>query len=94
MHWPALLKGDDMKLNVRGGTMSSSIQNADIRALLKFDEKAIFDRCKNTLDFNKKDVINTVHDAVIPFELRSADGKVLAATTVSYQLGLVCKRHN
>jgi hypothetical protein len=77
-----------------GFVLSHSVQNFDIRAVLKRDEKAIFDRSKGSLDYNKVDSINTVHDAVIPFELRSSGGQVLATTTVKYQLGLICKRHN
>jgi hypothetical protein len=80
-------------LDVRGSVLSRSI-TGDIRAVLKGDEKAIFDRCQGTLDYNKVDSIKTVHDAVIPFELHSNDGKLLATTTTKYQLGLFCKRHN
>jgi hypothetical protein len=86
--------GISYPFHARGSVLSQSIQNADIRAVLKGDEKAIFDRCKGSLDYNKVDSINTVHDAVIPFELRSSDGSLLATTTVKYQLGLICKRHN
>ena len=80
-------------LDVRGSVLSRSI-TGDIRAVLKGDEKAILDRCQGSLDFNKVDSIKTVHDALIPFELRSNDGKLLATTTTRYQLGLFCKRHN
>lgn len=80
-------------LDVRGSVLSRSI-TGDIRAVLKGDEKAIFDRCQGTLDYNKVDSIKTVHDAVIPFELRSNEGKLLATTKTNYQLGLMCKRHN
>ena len=72
--------------------LSHTIRNADIRAILKPDEQKIHERCKNTLDFNRTDQIDTVHDAVIPFEVYSPDGTRMASTMVTYQLGLTCKR--
>jgi hypothetical protein len=69
-----------------------SITNADIRALLRKDEAQILERCRGTLDFNKLDVTDTVHDTTIPLNLHAADGTVLASASVSYQLGLTCKR--
>lgn len=73
------------------GSFEHKIGNADARMLLKRDEAQILARCKSTLDYNKVDVINTVHDAMIPFTVNSADGAVVASTTVAYQVGLVCK---
>lgn len=69
-----------------------TVQNADVRALLKTNEQAILDRCRSTLDYNKVDVIDTVHDATIPFTVNGPDGAVLAASNVAYQVGLTCKR--
>lgn len=54
------------------GSFEHTIGNADARMLLKRDDAQILARCKSTLDFNKVDVINTVHDATIPFTVNSA----------------------
>jgi len=74
------------------GGFEYTIQNADVRALLKTNEQQILERCKNTLDYNKVDVIDTVHDATIPFTVNGSDGAVFATTNVAYQVGLTCKR--
>lgn len=75
-----------------GGGFEHTVANADVRALLKRDEAQILERCRSTLDHNKVDVIDTVHDATIPMTLNGSDGAVLASTNVAYQLGLTCKR--
>ncbi len=79
-------------LGAPSGSFEYTVPNADIRALLKRDEAAILERCKSTLDYNKVDSINTVHDAKVPVTVNGSDGTVLATITVPYQLGLACKR--
>jgi hypothetical protein len=74
------------------GSFEQTIPNADIRAVMKPDEAAILQRCKASLDHNKANVITTVHDAKLPVTVNAPDGSVLASATVSYQLGLTCRR--
>ena len=79
-------------LGTHVGSFEQTIANADIRAILKRDEAAILDRCRSTLDYNRVDSINTVHDAQLPVTVNSPDGTVLASITIPYQLGLTCTR--
>ena len=79
-------------LGAHSGSFEQTIPNADIRALLKRDEAAILSRCTSTLDYNKVESINTVHDAQLPVTVNGPDGAVVASTTVPYQLGLTCTR--
>ena len=79
-------------LGSHSGSFEQTIPNADIRALMKRDEAAIQSRCTSTLDYNKVESINTVHDAQLPVTVNGADGAVVASTTVAYQLGLTCTR--
>lgn len=75
-----------------GGGFEHTIGNADIRALLRGDEARILDRCRSALDVNPRDVVETVHDTMIPLTVTGPDGAVFASTNVPYQLGLACKR--
>lgn len=79
-------------LGAHSGSFEQTISNADIRAIMKGDEAAILSRCTSTLDYNKVESINTVHDAHLPVTVNGPDGAVVASTTVPYQLGLTCKR--
>ena len=79
-------------LGSHSGSFEQTISNADIRALMKRDEAAILSRCTSTLDYNKVESINTVHDAQLPVTVNGPDGAVVASTTVPYQLGLTCTR--
>ena len=79
-------------IGAHSGSFEQTLPNADIRAIMKRDEAAILDRCKSTLDYNKVDSINTVHDAQLPVTVNGPDGTVVASITLSYQLGLNCTR--
>ena len=79
-------------LGAHSGSFEQTIASADIRAIMKRDEAAILSRCTSTLDYNKVESINTVHDAQLPVTVNRSDGAVVASTTVPYQLGLTCKR--
>lgn len=74
------------------GGFQHTVANADIRALLRRDEAQILERCRASLDYNKRDVLDTVHDTTIPLTVNGPDGAVIASTSVAYQLGLTCKR--
>lgn len=79
-------------LGTSPGSFEHTIPNADIRAILKRDEAAILARCQSALESNNVSVIDTVHDSRIPVTVNAVDGTVVASTTVSYQLGLTCRR--
>jgi hypothetical protein len=79
-------------LGAHTGAFQQTVANADIRAILKPDEAKILKRCKDTLEFNNVNTIDTVHDAQIAVTLNAADGSTVAATTLPYQLGLTCVR--
>ncbi|HEY8198077.1 MAG TPA: hypothetical protein VIG04_13945 [Gemmatimonadales bacterium] len=79
-------------LGWHSGSFEQTVPHADIRAIMRRDESAILDRCKSTLDYNKVDSINTVHDAKLPVTVNAPDGAVVASITLSYQLGLTCTR--
>jgi hypothetical protein len=74
------------------GSFDTSVNNADVRALLANDDAAIQSRCAGTLDTNHAQQIDTVHDTRVHFTVNGATGNVVAETDVAYQLGLTCKR--
>jgi predicted LPLAT superfamily acyltransferase len=79
-------------LGSHSGSFEQTIPKADIRALMTRDEPAILSHCRSTLDYNKVESINTMHDAQLPVTVNGPDGAVVASTTVPYQLGLTCTR--
>ena len=43
-------------------------------------------------DYNRVEVVRTVHDARLPLTVNAPDGAVVASAIVPYQLGVTCTR--
>jgi len=79
-------------IGARTGSFVHTIKSADIRSILRRDEAQIASRCTGSLDRAAAAALDTVHDAQIPVTVNAANGATVASTSVTYQLGLECKR--